>query len=141
MPANVPAYTTQTLDYVKRGMDDVLEEQRNPITGRLVLDEAVARRTRCAVSCLKRWIGSTRTSRLRAAYAGPMELRDALSRGGDAYRLHPDELGMQVDTQSPEQLEQMQLGYRGAMVDHAVDQGQRQPVGSQTPAPHWPVSA
>lgn len=33
-------YSTQTLDYAKRGMDDILESQRDPITGRLNLDEA-----------------------------------------------------------------------------------------------------
>lgn len=33
------AYTTQSLDYVKRGIDDILEPQRNPITGKLNLDE------------------------------------------------------------------------------------------------------
>lgn len=120
MPASVPAYTTQTLDYVKRGMDDVLEEQRNPITGRLVLDEAGRAQNQVRGQLLDE------VDRLnpdfaaaRSAYAGPMESRDALSRGADTYRLHPDELGMQVGTQSPEQLGQMQLGYRGAMVDHA----------------------
>lgn len=34
-----PGYTTQSLDYVKRGIDDILEPQRNPITGKLNLDE------------------------------------------------------------------------------------------------------
>ena len=118
--ASVPAYTTQTLDYVKRGMDDVLEEQRNPITGRLVLDEAGRAQNQVRSQLL------SEVDRLnpdfaaaRSAYAGPMESRNALSRGADAYRLHPDELGMQVGTQSSEQLGQMQLGYRGAMVDHA----------------------
>lgn len=33
------AYTTQSLDYVKRGIDDILEPLRNPITGKLNLDE------------------------------------------------------------------------------------------------------
>lgn len=120
MPASVPAYTTQTLDYVKRGMDDVLEEQRNPITGRLVLDEAGRAQNQVRGQLLDE------VDRLnpdfaaaRSAYAGPMESRDALARGADAYRLHPDELGMQVSAQSPEQLGQMQLGYRGAMADHA----------------------
>lgn len=118
--ANVPAYTTQTLDYVKRGMDDVLEDQRNPITGRLVLDEAGRAQNQVRSQLL------SEVDRLnpdfaaaRAAYAGPMEARDALSRGADAYRLQPDELAMQVGAQSPDQLGQMQLGYRGAMVDHA----------------------
>lgn len=118
--ASVPAYTTQTLDYVKRGMDDVLEEQRNPITGRLVLDEAGRAQNQVRGQLLDE------VDRLnpdfaaaRQAYAGPMASRDALSRGVDAYGLHPDELGMQVAGQSPEHLAQMQLGYRGTMVDHA----------------------
>jgi len=32
-------YTTQTLDYVKRGLDDILEEKSDKVTGRLQLDE------------------------------------------------------------------------------------------------------
>jgi len=118
--ASVPAYTTQTLDYVKRGMDDVLEEQRNPITGRLQLDEAGRAQNGVRGQLL------SEVDRLnpdfaaaRQAYAGPMASRDALSRGVDAYGLHPDELGMQVANQTPEHLGQMQLGYRGTLMDHA----------------------
>lgn len=33
------AYTTQSLDYIKRGIDDILEPQRNQFTGKLQLDE------------------------------------------------------------------------------------------------------
>ncbi|WP_380790545.1 hypothetical protein [Sphingobium xenophagum] len=120
MPMQQPAYTTQTLDYVKRGMDDVLEEKRNPITGRLVLDEAGRAQNGVRGQLL------SEVDRLnpdyaaaRAAYAGPMASRDALARGGDAYSLHPHELAMQVGNQTPEHLSQMQLGYRGALVDHA----------------------
>jgi hypothetical protein len=118
--ASVPTYTTQTLDYVKRGMDDVLEEKRSPLTGRLVLDEAGRAQNGVRGQLL------SEVDRLnpdfaaaRQAYAGPMASRDALARGGDAYSMHPDELAMQVGTQTPEHLGQMQLGYRGAMVDHA----------------------
>lgn len=38
-PLREPGYTTQSLDYVKRGIDDILEPQRNQITGKLQLDE------------------------------------------------------------------------------------------------------
>lgn len=119
-PAQQMGYTTQTLDYAKRGMDDVLEDKRNPITGRLVLDEAGRAQNGVRGQML------SEVDRLnpdyaaaRSAYAGPMASRDALARGGDAYSLHPDELAMQVGNQTPEHLGQMQLGYRGAMVDHA----------------------
>jgi hypothetical protein len=120
MPASVPAYTTQTLDYVKRGMDDVLEQYRNPITGKLALDEA-GRAQNAVRGQLLNEIDRLNPdyAAARAAYAGPVASRDALARGGDAYSLQPDELAMQVSNQSPEHLGQMQLGYRGAMVDHA----------------------
>ncbi|SFR97628.1 hypothetical protein SAMN05192580_2187 [Sphingomonas jatrophae] len=120
LSANVPAYTTQTLDYVKRGMDDVLEERRNPLTGRLQLDEA-GRAQNGVRNQLVNEVDRLNPdfAAARAAYAGPMQARDALARGQDAYSLHPDELGMQVGAQTPEHLAQMQLGYRGAMVDHA----------------------
>ena len=116
----MPGYTTQTLDYVKRGMDDVLEDQRNPITGRLALDEAGRAQNGVRSQLL------SEVDRLnpdyaaaRAAYAGPAASRQALARGGDAYSLHPDELAIQVGNQTPEHLSQMQLGYRGTLVDHA----------------------
>lgn len=119
-PVQMPGYTTQTLDYVKRGMDDVLEDQRNPITGRLALDEAGRAQNGVRSQLL------SEVDRLnpdyaaaRAAYAGPAASRQALARGGDAYSLHPDELAIQVGNQTPEHLSQMQLGYRGALVDHA----------------------
>lgn len=120
LPANVPGYTTQTLDYVKRGMDDVLEQQRNPITGRLVLDEAGRAQNQVRSQFLDQIDGlSPDYAAARAAYAGPAASRDALAQGGQAYTLHPDELAVQVGRQTPEHLGQMQLGYRGALMDHA----------------------
>jgi len=120
MAASVPTYTTQTLDYVKRGMDDVLEEQRNPLTGRLQLDEAGRAQNAVRGQLL------SEVDRLnpdfaaaRAAYAGPTASRDALNRGVDAYTLPPDELATQVGNQTPEHLAQMRLGYRSELMNHA----------------------
>lgn len=39
-PMQQRGFSTQSLDYVKRGMDDILEGYRDPITNRLKLDEA-----------------------------------------------------------------------------------------------------
>lgn len=117
---SIPGYTTQTLDYVKRGMDDVLEQYRNPITNRLNLDEAgraqnaVLRGLLSEVDALNPAYG-----RARAAYAGPAQSKDALMRGGDAFSLNPDLLQMQVSGQSGEQLAQMQAGYRSALMQAA----------------------
>ncbi|WP_203309759.1 hypothetical protein [Sphingomonas beigongshangi] len=117
LPANVPGYTTQTLDYVKRGMDDVLEQQRNPITGRLVLDEAGRAQNQVRSQFLNEVDRiNPAYGAARNAYAGPVQARDALARGQDAFSLNPDELAMQVGTQSPEHLAQMQLGYRDQLM-------------------------
>jgi len=110
----------QTLDYVKRGLDDTLEPYRSPITGKLQLNEATN-----AINATK----NTLLSRIdavnpdyaaaRATYAGPVQSRDALARGQDAFGLSPDELGMQVQGQSPEQLGQMQTGFRSQLMTNA----------------------
>ena len=39
-PVKQSGFTTQTLDYVKRGLDDLVEANRDPVTRRLHLDEA-----------------------------------------------------------------------------------------------------
>ena len=117
LPANVPGYTTQTMDYVKRGMDDVLEQQRNPITGRLVLDEAGRAQNQVRSQFLREVDRiNPAYGDARNAYAGPVQARDALARGQDAFSLNPDELAMQVGNQSPEHLAQMQLGYRDQLM-------------------------
>lgn len=123
MPANVPGYTTQSLDYVKRGMDDVLEQYRNPITNRLQLDEA----GRAQSMVKNQFLGEVDRINpaygdARSAYAGPVQARDAMARGQDALTLNPDELAMQVANQTPEHLGQMQLGYRSSLMDAAERQ-------------------
>ncbi|MEG3178178.1 hypothetical protein U1872_18200 [Sphingomonas sp. RB3P16] len=118
--ASVPNYTTQTLDYVKRGMDDVLEDKRSQLTGRLVLDEAGRAQNQVRQQFLSEVDRHNPAyADARNAYAGPVHARDAMARGQDAYSLHPDELAMQVGNQSPEHLAQMQLGYRDALMTRA----------------------
>jgi hypothetical protein len=114
----VPSF--QTLDYVKQGLDATLEPHRNLVTGKLELNT-----TTNAINGTK----NTLLSRMdavnpdyaaaRQAYAGPVQARDALARGQDAFSLSPDELGMQVAGQSPEHLAQMQAGYRSGLMGRA----------------------
>lgn len=114
----VPSF--QTLDYVKRGIDDTLEPHRNPITGKLALNEATSAINKTKADLLGRVDAvNPDYAAARSAYAGPVQARDALSRGQDAFSLSPDELGMQVGTQSPEHLAQMQLGYRSELMNRA----------------------
>ncbi|MEJ7933681.1 hypothetical protein WG907_05320 [Sphingobium sp. AN558] len=118
----MPGYTTQTLDYVKRGMDDILEAQRNPVTGRLDLNEA----GRAQNGVLRALLGEVDTlnpayGQARAAYQGPMELRDALAAGKDAVRQPPRDVQAIVARSSPAEMEQSRLGYRVGLNDRAND--------------------
>jgi len=118
--ATSPGYTTQTLDYVKRGMDDALEQHRNQITGKLELDEA----GKAENSVLRALLQEMDTlnpayGKARAAYAGPAAEREALLQGRSALTENPDLLAVQAGRQTPERLELMQLGARDRLVQGA----------------------
>lgn len=113
-----PSY--RTLDLVKRGMDDVLEQQRNPMTGRLQLDESGRAQLGVKNDLLSAMDAQNPDyAAARRAYAGPMQSRDALARGQDSFTANPNQLGVDIAGASPEQMGQMQLGYRGALMDQA----------------------
>lgn len=75
--------TTQTWDYVKRGLDDILEGYRDKTTGRLVLDEE----GRAIVSTLKQLRGELTS--LNPAYARALDAGGEPLRLEEAYRLAP----------------------------------------------------
>ncbi len=113
-------YSPQTLDYVKRGLDDVIDGLPKGLSGRPIMDEnyravdGVRRQLLTELDKLNPAYGQA-----RSAYAGPAASREALGRGVDAFTLTPDELGVQVAGQSPEHLSQMQLGYRSELMNRA----------------------
>lgn len=111
--------TAQTLDYVKRGLDDIIEQGRDPVTRRLVLDEA------------GRAINDVRASLIREAdalyppyaaarqaYAGPAAAEDALQMGRSMLNSSADEIEAAVTRMEPRELEQFALGFRTAMADN-----------------------
>ncbi len=115
---NQPSW--HTLDYVKRGLDDVLEGYRDRTTGRLVLDtegRAVNDTLRDLVARMDTANPDYATA--RAAYAGPAAERDAMRRGQAALRMSPDQLAVNVGNSSPAQVDQMQLGFQSALGETA----------------------
>lgn len=121
-PLQQPGYTTQTLDYAKRGMDDVLEQYRNPITGKLDLTTAGRAENDVRASFLNEVDAlNPAFAQARKAYQGPMELRDALAAGREAVRQSPREVRTIAGRSSPAEMEQMRLGYRVGLDDRAND--------------------
>lgn len=114
----VPSW--QTLDYAKRGMDDVLEGFRDGTTGQLRLDEhgrAIDATRRQFLSIVDQ--ANPDYAAARAAYAGPAAEREALRRGQDAVSLSPDQLAVNVGNSTPSQLDQTRLGFQSKLVENA----------------------
>lgn len=127
---NIRVPTIQTMDYVKRGLDDVLEQFRNPLTGRLQLDEA------------GRAINATRAefvSHLRDnypsyaaaldAWAGPSQMLSALDRGRrfiSSFNREPDMASDVFDRMTTAEREFFRIG----LAQHVQDVVEKAPDGA-----------
>lgn len=112
--------TWQTIDYVKRGLDDVLEGYRDKTTGKLVLDtEGRAVNDTLQEFLFRTDIANPAYAQARSAYAGPAAARDALARGQKAVGADPNQLGVNLGRMTPDQTAQSRLGFQSALVDQA----------------------
>jgi hypothetical protein len=112
----VPSW--QTLDYVKRGLDDTVDAARDPLTQRLnTAGNAINDTRKSFLSTLDN--ANPLYGQARRAYAGPMEATNALQAGQDAFTANPNQLGVDLANTAPGNISQMQLGYRGALMDRA----------------------
>ena len=115
----------QTMDYVKRGLDDIIEQYRDPVTQRLTLDEAGR-----AINGVRGQL-LTELDRLnpaygaaRAAYAGPASAEEALQLGRQSLNSSAEEIEAALGRMGDAEREQYALGFRAAMADNinrAVD--------------------
>jgi hypothetical protein len=96
----------RTLDAIKRGLDDTLEQYRDKMTGRLVLDErgrAIEGVRKSLVSELDRLTGGAEGpyAQARASWAGPSQSMDAIARGNQFGSTDPRVLAEMVAKMSP----------------------------------------
>lgn len=114
----IEAPSWQTLDYVKRGLDDVVQSNRNAGAGRLDTEgRAVNDTLQQLLSRMDQM--NPDYAAARAAYAGPMQERAALQAGMDAVSTSPNELAVNLGKVSPSQADQMRLGFQGRLVENA----------------------
>lgn len=110
------APTWQTLDYVKRGLDDVLEAYRDKTTGKLALDtegHAINGTRQDFLSRVDQ--ANPAYADARAAYAGPAQAKEALQSGMDAVSMDPDQLALNVKNASAPTMDQMRLGFQSGL--------------------------
>lgn len=122
-PLREPGYSTQSLDYVKRGLDDLLEPYRNPISGKLVLDESGR-----AISGVKNSLVSELDNlnpdyaAARASYQKFARQREALNTGHDVLpngSLPQRDFDSIVSRATPDTMPELQRGYATKMADSA----------------------
>jgi hypothetical protein len=110
----VPSW--RTLDYVKRGLDDVLETFRDKTIGVLRLDErgrAIDQTRRDYLALLDR--ENPTYAEARAAYSGPQQSRSALQRGSQIFNRNPDEIAAEIASLSPGDQQFYRLGAANAL--------------------------
>lgn len=114
----VEAPSWQTIDYMKRGLDDVVQGLTDPTTRRLTTEGAAVDNTR------KELLGRVDQmnpdyAAARAAYAGPMQERGAMEAGQDAIRANPDQLSVDVANIPEPRMNQWRLGMQSGLVGQA----------------------
>ena len=112
------APSMQTLDYIKRGLDDVIEQFRDPVTNRLRLDEG----GRAINNLRSQFVAELRTQNpvygeALDAWAGPSRMRDAMELGRDIFS-RDAELSATVVRRMPDsEREAFRLGAVRAITD------------------------
>lgn len=109
----------QTLDYAKRGLDNIIERETDKLNG---LSSAGRRALAMKNELLGRMDAvNPDYAAARQAYAGPAAERTFLAQGQAAINTRPDQLGVDVARLTPEQRSQMQLGYQSELMGRAGD--------------------
>jgi hypothetical protein len=118
----VPSW--QTLDYVKRGLDDVLNAHRDSVTGRLVRDEGV-NATERTMQFFRDFMDANNPAYApaRAAWSGPSQSLAALKMGGGFANMAPDRIAHEISRLDPGDQTFYRLGAANALKDQIAGKG------------------
>lgn len=122
-PRKLQQFDLRTLDYVKRGLDDVLYQAKMPGPG------GTGRTERAKISEAQQAFLATLDDivptygQARAAWAGPTVLREALEAGQGAFRMDPRAMQAATSRMSPAEFEQFKIGALAALRDRVAKAG------------------
>jgi hypothetical protein len=113
----VPSF--ETLDYFKKGLDDVINSGFDPMTKQYSAD------ARAAIQLKQNLVSQIDNvnpayTQARQAYAGPAGEREALRLGQSSGNMTPDQMQYAIKDFSPEKRAQFALGDRSRMADRAA---------------------
>lgn len=108
----------KTLDYVKRGLDDVVEQYRDKTTGRLVLDTNGRAINNLRGQLNKELRGmNPKYGEALDAYGGDARMAVALQKGKGFVNKSADDIAAEIERLTPAEREQYKLGVRSALSD------------------------
>jgi len=114
------SYTARTWNYVKRGLDDLIEKRRDPVTGRPPNDQ-MTRALQNARLQLRSELDRINPAygRARAAYAGPAAQKQAMQQGRRAVtsRADPDMVERGVESLSADERAAYRVGAARGLSD------------------------
>lgn len=118
------APTWKTLDYIKRGMDDVVETYRDKTTGKLALDTEGRATNNTLRSYMSAFDDANPSyAAARKAYAGPVKGISAMNLGRKALNMTADDLEARLRDLSPYEKQMFALGTRRAMAELVQSKG------------------
>lgn len=112
----------RTLDAVKRGMDKQIEDEVDPLTGRMSQRGTMLNRVRAEfvreVDAL-----NPEYAKARAAWGGPSAALTAIKQGRSAFKLSPEEIGAQFAELTPGDQEFYRVGIADAIRERLMKTG------------------
>lgn len=109
----------ETLDYVKRGLDDILEDARDPVTRQINYTPSL-RAIEDVRKSLVREADNLHPAyaEARAAFAGPASAEEALQLGRKSLTASAEDIEAATSRMGDAEREQFALGFRAAMADN-----------------------
>ena len=107
---DVGGFDLMTLDYIKRGLDDVLFTGKQPGSGIGKTELGKLKERRNEFVSIVDEAGPESYKRARQAFAGPTEVRDAIDMGKEFAKLDARVLKRQYDSLSPAEQEGFKIG-------------------------------
>lgn len=116
-PRKLQEFDLRTLDYVKRGLDDVLYQSKMPGPGGTGLTERrkISEARDAFVATLDDLVPTY--AQARAAWAGPTALREALENGQTFHKMKLPELQQALSRMSEAEVEQFKIGALASLRD------------------------
>lgn len=106
----IGGFDLMTLDYIKRGLDDVLFNGKQPGSGIGKTELGKLKERRNEFVALIDEVGPASYKRARQAFAGPTEVREAIDMGRDFAKLDARVLKRQYDSLTPAEQEGFKVG-------------------------------